>query len=287
VSINAERESRRHILNELGFAIKRVGNELHSTASITPEMHVPGTDHLRTSIFAAWADHLAGLLAIDSIAPRVPVTLELDVHLYRPAPGSGTVRGVGRTVKTGRSVFVAGIDFFSDHGEPIAIAAGSFMAAPDPSARLPAKLSIDGFVSEGRLAVPFADRAGCERRDPGVAALFRSEDGLNSSNSVNGGSSPWPPRRRCSRWPRGTPCARSGCATCRPRASDRSLPPPASTPGSPRSTCVTPATTTVCPSWRPPERSGPIAEEPPSAPFGHPLTEIKNKRMLCQVTLRS
>jgi len=187
VSINTEQGSRRHILSELGFAIKRVGNELHGAASITPEMHVPGTEHLRTSIFAAWADHLAGLLAIDSIAPRVPVTLELDIHLYRPAPGSGTVRGVGRAIKTGRSVFVAAIDFFSERGEPIAIAAGSFMAAPDPSARLPAKLSIDGFVSEGRLAVPFADRAGCERRDPGVAALFRSEDGLNSSNSVNGG----------------------------------------------------------------------------------------------------
>jgi acyl-coenzyme A thioesterase PaaI-like protein len=188
MTVNAEQGSRRHILSELGFAIKRVGNELHGAASITPEMHVPGTEQLRTSILAAWADHLAGLLAIDTMAPRVPVTLELDVHLYRPAPASGIVRGIGRTVKTGRSVFVAGIDFFSERGEPIAIAAGSFMAAPDPSAKLPAKLSIDGFVmEERRLSVPFAERAGCERRDPGVAALFRSEDGLNSANSVNGG----------------------------------------------------------------------------------------------------
>lgn len=187
MTVNAEHGSRRHILSELGFAIKRVGNELHGAASVTPEMHVPGTEQLRTSILAAWADHLAGLLAIDTMAPRVPVTLELDVHLYRPAPGSGMVRGVGRTIKTGRSVFVAGIDFFSERGEPIAIAAGSFMAAPDPSAKLPDRLSIDGFVTERRLSVPFAVRAGCERRDPGVAALFRSEDGLNSANSVNGG----------------------------------------------------------------------------------------------------
>lgn len=187
MSIDAEQGNRRHLLNELGFTITRVGNEMHGAASITPEMYVPGTMQLRTSILATWADHLAGLLAIDSIAPRVPVTLELDVHLYRPAPGSGVIRGVGRTVKAGRSVFVAGIDFFSEGGEPIAIAAGSFMAAPDPSAKLPSKLSTDGLLSEYRLSVPFAERAGCERRAPGVAALFRSEDGLNSSNTVNGG----------------------------------------------------------------------------------------------------
>lgn len=187
MSIDAEQRNRRHILNELGFTITRVGNEMHGAASITPEMHVPGTTQLRTSILAAWADHLAGLLAIDAIAPRVPVTLELDVHLYRPAPGSGVVRGVGRTIKVGRSVFVAGIEFFSEGGEPVAIAAGSFMSAPDPSAKLPANLSIDRLLSENRLSVPFAERAGCERRTPGVAVLVRSEDGLNSSNTVNGG----------------------------------------------------------------------------------------------------
>jgi acyl-coenzyme A thioesterase PaaI-like protein len=76
----------RHILRELGFATRREGDEMHGTALITPEMHVPGRGHLRTSILATWADNLAGLLAVDAMAPRVPVTLELDVHLYRPAP---------------------------------------------------------------------------------------------------------------------------------------------------------------------------------------------------------
>jgi len=35
--------------------------------------------------------------------------------------------------------------------------------------------------------MPFAERAGCERREPGLATLARSEDGLNSANTVNGG----------------------------------------------------------------------------------------------------
>lgn len=187
MSIDTGQGSRGHILGELGFAIRRVGDEMHGTASITPEMHVPGTMHLRTSILAAWADHLAGRLAVDAMTPRVPVTLELDVHLYRPAPDSGVVRGVGRTVKAGRSVFVAGIEFSTERGEPIAIAAGSFMSAPDPALRLPSELIIDGPPQDEPLSMPFAKRAGCERRDPGVAVLVRSEDGLNSSNSVNGG----------------------------------------------------------------------------------------------------
>ena len=100
---------RRHVLTELGFTIRRAGEELQGTASVTPQMHVPGTAHLRTSILATWADTLAGLLVAHVMAPRVPVTLELDVHLYRPAPGAGWLRGFGRTVKAGRSVFVSSV----------------------------------------------------------------------------------------------------------------------------------------------------------------------------------
>ena len=162
----------RHILRELGFTTRRVGDEMHGMAPVWPEMHVPGTAALRTSILATWADNLAGLLAVDAMAPRVPVTLELDVHLYRPAPAAGVVQGVGRIAKAGRSVFVASVEFSTERGEPVAIGAGSFMAAPDPAARL--RGASDAPPADGRLAMPFARRAGCERRGPGVAVLPRS-----------------------------------------------------------------------------------------------------------------
>ncbi|GAA2431723.1 hypothetical protein GCM10010191_51970 [Actinomadura vinacea] len=187
MSVGTEREDRPHILRELGHTVRRVGAELHSAATVTPQMHVPGTSRLRTSILATWADTLAGLLAADALAPRVPVTIELDVHLYGPAPASGQVLGVARTIKAGRSIFVAGVEFGSERGTPIAVAAGSFMCAPDPAVRMPAKLSIDTPPSRELLSVPLAERAGCERREPGVAALPRSDDGLNASNTVNGG----------------------------------------------------------------------------------------------------
>lgn len=179
-------EERRHILLELGLTTRKIGDELHACAVITPEMHVPGTAHLRTSILATWADTLAGLLASQVMGPRVPVTLELDVNLYRPAPGVGEVRAFGRTVKVGRSVFVAEMEFTVDD-EPVAVAAASFMVAPNPDVRLPHQLSIDMPATGLRLTKPLAERAGCERRSPGVAVLPRSEDGLNASNTFNGG----------------------------------------------------------------------------------------------------
>jgi acyl-coenzyme A thioesterase PaaI-like protein len=176
-----------HILSELGFAVSQSDRDLVGVASIIPEMHVPGSPHLRTSIMAAWADHLCGLLAVTVTAPLVPVTLELDVHLFAPAPDSGTVRCTARALKTGRSVFMANITFTSDDGNEIAVGGGSFMVAPDPSLRLPSSLSLNGPPPIQSLRVPLAQRAGCERREPGVAVLPRSDDGLNSSNTVNGG----------------------------------------------------------------------------------------------------
>jgi len=179
---------RRHVLRDLGWTVTRADGELEGALTVVPEMHVPGTAHLRTSILAAWADVLAGLLAVDSIAPRVPVTLELDVQLYAPAPASGTVLGKGRMHKAGRSVLVAGAEFQRDDGTPLAFAAASFMAAPDETMRISTPTSADGLLPPGgRLDVPFAVRAGCERRAPGEAVLPHSDEVLNASNTINGG----------------------------------------------------------------------------------------------------
>jgi acyl-coenzyme A thioesterase PaaI-like protein len=177
---------RQHILLELGFATARAGDELHGAATITPQMHVPGTERLRTSVLATWTDTVTGLLAALTLGPRVPVTLELDVHLYRPAPGSGEVRAVGRKIKAGRSVFVAEVEWTVD-GEPFAFGGGSFMVSPDADLRLPAGLNVDMPVSDRLLEVPLAERAGCVRRAPGTAVLPRTDDGLNASRTVNGG----------------------------------------------------------------------------------------------------
>ena len=180
--------ARRHVLQDLGWHVVRADDGLQGSASVTPEMHVPGTANLRTSILAVWADVLAGHLAVDTIRPRVPVTLELDVHLYRPAPGDGLVRGSGQIVKAGRSVFVASVEFDAGEGEPFGFAAATFVPAPDERLTIQMPKNWDQQApSSARLNMPFAERAGCERVAPGVAALSHSDEKLNASNTVNGG----------------------------------------------------------------------------------------------------
>jgi acyl-coenzyme A thioesterase PaaI-like protein len=176
----------RHILAEVGWNVRQVGDEVHGEAVIVPELHVPGRAQLRTSMLAAWADHAMGLLAARVTAPRVPVTLELDVQLYRPAPGGGAIRARARLVKAGRSVLAATVEFTQDD-DVIAEGGGSFMLAGDPNARLPAALSLGEPARPALLTAPIAQRAGCVRRSPGVVVLARTEDGINSTRTIHGG----------------------------------------------------------------------------------------------------
>jgi hypothetical protein len=159
VSVAGHQETGRHILRELGFTTRRVGDEMHGTASITPEMHVPGTAHLRTSILATWADNLAGLLAVSAMAPRVPVTLELDVHLYRPAP----VRSDGAGHRGPRLVCA------QPQAEPDGV-----KGADGPSRNVLSSggtLKI-GFIGPGRMGRPMLDRLVAAGHD--VTVLVRS-----------------------------------------------------------------------------------------------------------------
>ncbi|HEY5395164.1 MAG TPA: hotdog domain-containing protein [Trebonia sp.] len=178
---------RSHLLQELGFAVRQDGEALHGSASVTPYMQVPGVPCVRASILASWADMLCGMLSMRAFGGRVSVTLELDVHLYRPAPGAGTVTAVGRQVKAGRSVFVGEVEFADADGEMFGFSTGSFMVAPDTTLRPPRLTGFDVPPSEVRLRMPLAERADCKRQAPGVAVLHKSEDGLNAARTVHGG----------------------------------------------------------------------------------------------------
>ena len=178
-----------HIVHELGFHIVPEGDGLRGRADVLPQMYVPGTDVLRTSILATWTDLICGLPVVDVFLPRVPTTLSLEVQVLEQQPAPAEVVGHSRLVKVGRSVVVVHVDFTDGSGKRIAIGSASFMAVPDPTVLMPEEhrdIAARSF-SATRLTVPFAQRAGCRRESPGVAVLPRKEDGLNSSQTVNGG----------------------------------------------------------------------------------------------------
>lgn len=178
-----------HIMRDLGFGVAPDGEAMLGSAHVVPEMWVPGTRAIRTSILAAWADVVAGHLAIDLFDPGVPVTLDLDVHLHRPAARCAEVRMVGRVQKAGRSVSVLSIDIADGDDRPLGFAHATFMAAPNPSLRMPTIVRDEGLLSphEPTLEVPFAERAGCDRLGSGVASIPLRPDGLNASGTLNGG----------------------------------------------------------------------------------------------------
>jgi len=180
-----------HVLSELGFAVSRAGDELRGTATVVPEMYVPGTETLRISILTAWADVLTGLLTVAVVEPRVPVTLGIDIHLFAPPTAVGEVELRARLVKAGKDVLLSSVAITDGAGNELGTANAQFMVAPDPDLRMAAsgdELVAAMAVPKGSLLEPFADRAGCERREPGVAILpTTSDETSNSSKTLNGG----------------------------------------------------------------------------------------------------
>ena len=178
----------RHIMLDLGFGVSGTAEEMRGSGHVIPEMWVPGTEALRLSILAAWADITSGYIAVGLFNPGVPVTLDLDVHLHRPAVGIDEVRMVARVQKSGRSVSVLSIEIFGG-GETIGFAHATFMASPNPGLRMPTVVSDEGLIHSHppRLEVTFAERARCERLAPGLASIPMRPDGLNASGTLNGG----------------------------------------------------------------------------------------------------
>ena len=150
---NSERSA---VVTELGLLVSQDGDMLRGEAHAVPELWVPGSTVVRTSVLATWADVLAGLLSSLTIAPRIPVTLDLDVHLSRQPVGDRDIVSVCNVVKSGRSITVCLVRF-SHRGdpEPFAVSHASFMASPNP-----AHVNEDGFAigcqPRRRLSRPFA-----------------------------------------------------------------------------------------------------------------------------------
>ena len=178
----------RHIMRELGFDVAPLDDGMHGSGRVTPEMWTPGTTVVRTSILAAWVDVVCGHAAIGLFDPGVPVTLDLDVHLHQPPVGCEHIEMDARVQKSGRSVSVLSVAI-TDRGASLGVAHATFMAAPNPSLRMPTIVRDEGLLRPhaATLAVPYAERAGCERLAVGTASIPMRPDGLNAAGTLNGG----------------------------------------------------------------------------------------------------
>jgi acyl-coenzyme A thioesterase PaaI-like protein len=182
---NMDDHAAHHMLLELGLDLWPEDDEQRAVGPVFDAMLLPGTETMRTSVLAVWADTVAGHLVVPRLAPRVPVTLELGVDVYREPVGMHEIHMVGRLAKAGNTVLVATVEFTDRDGGPIAIAHASFMKSPNEALAITTDRL--GWRSDTLMPVPFAERAGCTRDEPGVARLPRRADGGNASDTLNGG----------------------------------------------------------------------------------------------------
>jgi acyl-coenzyme A thioesterase PaaI-like protein len=177
----------RHIVSELGLRVAADGPDVRGRALVVPQMCVPGSAVLRTSVFVTWADVLTGTVAGNALNPRIPLTLDLEVQLHAGAREGDDIGAVATAVKVGRTVLVCETRFRNERtGDLAALAYVSFIASPDPSHVFP-----EGFPNlehiAGRLAEPLAERIGSRTVAPGTVEVPRRPDGLNASGAIQGG----------------------------------------------------------------------------------------------------
>lgn len=177
------------IFREFGLVLEADGDDLIGRADVVPTMLVPGSDVLRLSVLAVWADTIIGLIAMQAIAPRVPATLELDLHLFAPVSNCTSVHMRARLIRSGKSVLVFTVDFADEAGRPLGFGTSLFTALPDPNISIPpGNWALKRFArSSGELLQPLAERVRCERLEPGVASLPWAHDTQNTARAINGG----------------------------------------------------------------------------------------------------
>lgn len=179
----------RTALDDLGLRLVPDGDDAVGDAPVLPTMWSPGTSCLRVTVAATWADAVLGMHAIMAFAPRLPVTLDLDVHLFDEIADAEHIAMRARLVKAGSSVVVSEMDFRDGNGRLVGVGGASFMVAPDPTLVLPpVELIFERFAHrQGELTVPLTERIGCVREEPGVASLPCSPAVHNGSKAINGG----------------------------------------------------------------------------------------------------
>jgi acyl-coenzyme A thioesterase PaaI-like protein len=175
-----------HVVGELGLRVFKEDGLVFGRGEALAEASVPGTDVLRTSVLATWADVLTGCVAGEAVAPRIPLTLDLEVQVVAPVRTGTVVEVAATAVRVGRTIAVTTAKFLdATSGRLLAVSFTSFVPSPDASA-----VFTDGFpvpVLDGRLSVAFAERIGARLLKSGVVEVPHRPDGLNAVGAIQGG----------------------------------------------------------------------------------------------------
>src|SRR4051794_30343087 len=90
------------------------GDMVRGSAEGQKHACVPGTDVVRTSVLATWADVVTGVIAGHAITPRIPLTLDLEVQVQQQALAGTRLVAEATALKVGRTVLVCEARFWDE-----------------------------------------------------------------------------------------------------------------------------------------------------------------------------
>jgi acyl-coenzyme A thioesterase PaaI-like protein len=177
-----------------GSFLSTLGFELHperdlaadGVVGIDPYLQAEGVPWPNMATLLTLADVLIGRLASRNTAPRISVTADLGVRLFRPVAGervvvSARLRKVGRTMSVGDATI-----HLERTGELVGTSLGTFLASPRPGDH-----ALSGFPPERRAtrrAGTLREHIGITSPEPGVAELGTLRpDVVNATQSLQGG----------------------------------------------------------------------------------------------------
>jgi acyl-coenzyme A thioesterase PaaI-like protein len=172
-------------MNDLGHSWLTTEDSCDGSLGVIDELCVPGTQRLRTGVLASVADMVSGSIANRSCAPRIPLTVDLALHAWRPVTG-GQVTMSARTLKAGRTIIFTEATF-SDADGLMAVCNATFVPSPLPDDvmekvfwhRPETPAAIDG---------PIFDAIGVVEVAKGVVELPRAKYVLQPSGTIQGGA---------------------------------------------------------------------------------------------------
>jgi len=177
-----------HFISTMRFEFGEEPDDHHAVGAVTldPYLQADGLEWPNVATLLTLADVLIGRLASHQTRPRISVTSDLGIRLFRQAVDE-RVECRARLLKVGRTMSVGDAEFVSASGEMIGTALGTFLASPRPADVAPQRFEF-GQRDEIRGAPTLSEHVGIATPAPGVAemAALRS-DLTNATQSLQGG----------------------------------------------------------------------------------------------------
>ena len=177
-----------HFFSQLGFDFEVLPDDRFvGSASVQPNLCVPGTVMPRPSMLATYADIAIGFPAAHRFTFPAP-TLDLGMHVFR-TPAVADLTMEAKLVKIGKRVIV-GECWFTAQGEddPYAVCVATFFTTAEPLGEDWCTPTADNpmFSPTQDLPEPIAERAGIVTRAPGSVEVTLQPH-VSNGTTVQGG----------------------------------------------------------------------------------------------------